>query len=40
LRSEYIQAKLKIESDDKGTLIILEVPYETSQMSPPPPGRS
>lgn len=29
LRSEYIRAKLKIESDDKGTLIILEVPYET-----------
>jgi signal transduction histidine kinase len=28
LRSEYIQAKLKIESDDKGTLLILEVPYE------------
>jgi signal transduction histidine kinase len=28
LRSEYLQAKLKIESDDKGTLIILEVPYE------------
>lgn len=28
LRSEYILAKLKIESDDKGTLIILEVPYE------------
>jgi signal transduction histidine kinase len=31
LRSEYIQAKLKIESDDKGTLIILEVPYEHIQ---------
>lgn len=28
LRAEYIQAKLNIESDDKGTLIILEVPYE------------
>jgi signal transduction histidine kinase len=31
LRSEYIRAKLKIESDEKGTLIILEVPYETAQ---------
>jgi signal transduction histidine kinase len=31
LRSEYIHAKLKIESDDKGTLIILEVPYEHNQ---------
>jgi signal transduction histidine kinase len=28
LRSEYLHAQLKIESDDKGTLIILEVPYE------------
>ncbi|HTH54683.1 MAG TPA: 7TM diverse intracellular signaling domain-containing protein [Cyclobacteriaceae bacterium] len=26
-RAEYMQATLKIESDDKGTLIILEVPY-------------
>jgi signal transduction histidine kinase len=27
-RAEYIHATLKIESDEKGTLIILEVPYE------------
>jgi signal transduction histidine kinase len=26
-RAEYINATLKIESDDKGTLIILEIPY-------------
>jgi signal transduction histidine kinase len=31
LRSEYIQAQLNIESDDKGTLVILEVPYENVQ---------
>ena len=31
LRSEYIQAKFKIESDNKGTLVILEVPYENIQ---------
>jgi signal transduction histidine kinase len=30
LRSDYIQSKLKIESDEKGTLIILEVPYEST----------
>lgn len=29
LRAAYINAQLNIESDDKGTLIILEVPYET-----------
>jgi|GEM_PF-3392141 len=29
LRAEYIRAKLNIESDEKGTLIILEVPYES-----------
>jgi signal transduction histidine kinase len=29
LRAEYIHAQFKIESDDKGTLIILEVPYES-----------
>ena len=28
LRAEYIHDQLKIESDDKGTQIILEVPYE------------
>ena len=30
LRAAYINATLKIESDDKGTLIILEVPYENT----------
>jgi signal transduction histidine kinase len=29
LRAAYIHAKLNIESDDKGTLTILEVPYDT-----------
>jgi signal transduction histidine kinase len=29
-RAAYINAKLNIESDDKGTLIILEVPYENN----------
>jgi signal transduction histidine kinase len=28
-RADYIHAQLKIESDDKGTLTILEVPYES-----------
>jgi len=28
LRAEYIHAQLKIESDDKGTQVILEIPYE------------
>lgn len=28
LRAEYIHAQLKIESDNKGTQIILEIPYE------------
>jgi len=28
LRADYLHATLKIESDTKGTLIILEVPYE------------
>lgn len=27
-RAAYIHAKLNIESDDKGTLIILEIPYD------------
>ncbi|MBI3221235.1 MAG: hypothetical protein HYZ44_17125 [Bacteroidetes bacterium] len=31
LRAAYIHAQLKIESDDKGTQIILEVPYEGSR---------
>jgi signal transduction histidine kinase len=31
LRADYIQAQLKIESDDKGTLIMLEVPYENNR---------
>lgn len=31
LRADYIRARLKIESDDKGTLIILEVPYENNR---------
>ncbi len=30
LRAEYIRAMLKIESDDKGTLVILEVPYDNN----------
>jgi signal transduction histidine kinase len=29
-RAAYIHARLNIESDDKGTLIILEIPYEHS----------
>lgn len=32
LRAMYIDATLKIESDDKGTLIILEVPYENTHL--------
>jgi signal transduction histidine kinase len=28
LRATYIQASLNIESDDKGTLVILEIPYD------------
>jgi signal transduction histidine kinase len=31
LRSAYIRAQLKMESDGKGTLIILEVPYEDNR---------
>lgn len=31
LRADYIRARLKIESDNKGTLIILEVPYENNR---------
>lgn len=32
LRSAYIRAQLKMESDEKGTLIILEIPYEDNQQ--------
>ena len=31
LRADYIHARLKIESDDKGTLIMLEVPFENNR---------
>lgn len=30
-RSRYIQANLNIESDTKGTLIILEIPYANNR---------
>lgn len=32
LRSAYIRAQLKMEGDDKGTLIILEIPYEDNKQ--------
>lgn len=31
LRADYIHSQLKIEGDNKGTLIILEVPYENNR---------
>jgi len=31
LRAEYIHARLNVESDPKGTLVILEIPYEPNR---------
>jgi len=31
LRAEYIHAKLSVESDHKGTLVILEIPYDSNR---------
>lgn len=33
LRAEYIQASLNVESDAKGTLVILEIPYDHGEVS-------